>query len=60
MEKTEKGFLITRIHIKPTVVIADEKLKEKTITMLEKAEKYCLISNSMKTEVTIEPNVLVK
>ena len=60
MEKAEKGFLMTRIHIKPTVVIADEKLKEKTLTMLEKAEKYCLISNSMKTEVTIEPNVLVK
>jgi organic hydroperoxide reductase OsmC/OhrA len=51
---------MTRIHIKPTVVVAEESLKEKTVTLLEKAEKYCLISNSMKTEVTIEPNVLVK
>ncbi|MGE4453857.1 MAG: OsmC family protein [Sphaerochaeta sp.] len=59
MEKTEKGFLITYIHIKPTVVITDEQQKEKTLTMLEKAEKYCLISNSMKTEVTIEPEVVV-
>ncbi len=59
MEKAEKGFLMTRIHIKPTLVVAEESLKEKTVTLLEKAEKY-LISNSMKTEVTIELIVLIK
>jgi organic hydroperoxide reductase OsmC/OhrA len=60
LEKVEKGMLMTKIHIKPTVVIDDESQMEKTVQLLEKAEKYCLISNSMKTEVTIEPIVLVK
>ena len=60
LEKVEKGMLMTKIHIKPTVAIDDESQMEKTVQLLEKAEKYCLISNSMKTEVTIEPIVLVK
>ena len=60
LEKVENGMLMTKIHIKPTVVIDDESQMEKTVQLLEKAEKYCLISNSMKTEVTIEPIVLVK
>ncbi len=60
LEKVEKGMLMSKIHIKPTVVIDDESQREKTLQLLEKAEKYCLISNSMKTEVTIEPIVLIR
>ncbi len=60
LEKVEKGFQMTKIHIKPTVVVSDQALQEKTLKLLEKAEKYCLISNSMKTVVTIEPVVIVK
>ncbi|MGE4583698.1 MAG: OsmC family protein [Sphaerochaeta sp.] len=59
LEKVEKGLQMTRIHIRPTVVVDDEPTKEQTIGLLQKAEKYCLISNSMKTVVSIEPNVLV-
>jgi len=42
MEKTEKGFLITRIHIKPTVVIADEKLKRRPSRCLRKRKSTAL------------------
>lgn len=59
LEKTAEGMLMTKIVIKPKVVIQDETKKERTLLLLEKAEKYCLISNSMKTEVTIEPVVVV-
>ena len=59
LETIEKGMLMTKIVIRPKVVIADESKKERTLLLLEKAEKYCLISNSMKTEVTIEPLVEV-
>ncbi len=59
LEKTDKGFLVTEILIKPVVVVGDEELTDKTVRVLEKAEKYCLISNSMNTEVCIEPQVKV-
>ena len=59
LEKTDKGMVMTKIVIKPKVVIQDETKRERTLLLLEKAEKYCLISNSMKTEVTIEPMVVV-
>ncbi|MGB4407133.1 MAG: OsmC family protein [Sphaerochaeta sp.] len=59
IEKTAEGLLITKIVIKPKVVISDEAKRERTLSLLAKSEKYCLISNSMKTEVTIEPVVVV-
>lgn len=59
LEKTEKGFLMTKIVIKPLIVIADETATERALRIVEKAEKYCLISNSMNTDVSIEPMVSV-
>lgn len=59
MEKVESTFQITRIVIYPKVVVAAEEDVPKALKTLEKAEKYCLISNSMKTEVTIQPKVEV-
>ena len=60
LEKTAEGMLMTKIVIRPKVVITDEAKKDRTLLLLEKAEKYCLISNSMKTEVTIDPIVEVR
>lgn len=60
LETIEKGMLMTKIVIRPKVVIRDENKKERALLLLQKAEKYCLISNSMKTEVTIEPLVEVE
>ena len=59
LEKTAEGMLMTKIVIKPTVVIEDEAKKDRTLLLLEKAGKYCLISNSMKTEVAVEPIIEV-
>ncbi len=59
LEKTAEGMLMTKIVIKPKVVIKDEGKKDRTLLLLDKAEKYCLISNSMKTAVSIEPLVEV-
>ena len=59
LEKTAEGMVMTKIVIKVKVVISDEAKRDRTLLLLEKSEKYCLISNSMKTEVTIEPMVVV-
>lgn len=60
MEKAEGGLQFTKIVIYPRVVVTNGHDVEKTRKLLEKAERYCLISNSMKTKVSMEPTVTVK
>jgi organic hydroperoxide reductase OsmC/OhrA len=57
LEKTGSGFLMTRITLRPKVVVADATQVERARRILEKAEKLCLISNSMKTQVELVPEV---
>ena len=58
LEKTDQGFMITRITLRPRVVIKDASLLERARRIVEKAEQNCLISKSMKTAVTLEPNIV--
>ena len=58
LEKTDAGLQMTKIVIKPRIVINHDEDPEKAHAVIMKAEKYCLISNSMKTEVTIEAEVV--
>ncbi len=57
LEKTDHGYMITEIRIRPRIKIAEESAKEAALKILEKAERLCLISNSMKTRVVLEPQV---
>ncbi len=58
--KLDRGMFVEKIVIRPNVVISDENQREKALTVLEKAKKHCLISKSMVTEVTMEPEVVVR
>lgn len=54
LEKVERGFQITEAEITPTVELVDpEKDGERLLRIFEKSEKACLISNSIKTNVTL-------
>lgn len=59
VEIVEGKYQFTYINIYPTVYVADVTLKEKAELALEKAQKYCLISNSIKAEV-IYHSVVIK
>ena len=59
LEKTDQGFMITEITIRPRVVIKDPSAAERARRIVEKAEQHCLISKSMKTRVGIEPDVVI-
>ncbi len=59
LEKTEAGYLMTRIVLRPKVVVSDASQVERALHILGKAEKSCLISNSMKTQVEMVPDVTV-
>jgi len=58
LEKTEgQGYRITEIVLRPKLVIRLESDAERAQRILEKAERNCLISNSISTEVTLQPEI---
>lgn len=58
LEKRERsGFWITEITLKPKLVIKNEREAERALRILEKAEKKCLITNSILSEVSLEPQL---
>jgi peroxiredoxin-like protein len=61
MGKLEKrdgqGFIMTEIILRPKLVIPNARDAERASRILEKAERNCLISNSVKTEIRLEPEV---
>lgn len=59
MSNESGKFAMTEIILRPKLVIMDENQKEKALRILQKAEEACLITRSIKTEVKLEPEVLV-
>ena len=58
LEKTDQGFMITEIVIRPKVTLKELALAERARRIVEKAEQNCLISKSMKTRVILEPQIV--
>jgi len=54
LETTDDGIMFTKIIIRPKVKVKNPEDVEKVKTLLERAHKYCLITNSIKTEVVVE------
>lgn len=57
LEKIDGMFMITEIELKPRIVVAQEKEIERAERIIEKSEKACLISNSMKTKIILKPEI---
>lgn len=55
----DRRFQISKIVLRPRVTIDREEDRERAGRLIEKAEAACLIRNSMKSDVTLEPEVLV-
>ncbi|WP_454802815.1 OsmC family protein [Mucilaginibacter phyllosphaerae] len=59
LEQVDGKFLMTEVLLEPTVTIAEEKDRERAERVLQKAEAACLISNSVKSKVTMTPIIKV-
>ena len=59
MEKVERRFLMTEVILKPKVTITEEKDRDRAERVLQKSEEVCLISNSIKTKVSMETTIEV-
>ena len=60
VEMVEGVLMFTRVIVRPIIEVEDQQTAAAIQQTLEKAEKYCLISSSVKTQVTVEPRVLVR
>lgn len=59
LDTVEKVTSVTRIVLSPTITVAAGTDVEKVKVMFEKAHKYCFIGNSLKSEVVMNPTVVV-
>lgn len=59
LEQLDGKFLMTEIILEPTVTIKNEKDRERAERVLQKSETACLISNSIKSKITMIPNIKI-
>jgi organic hydroperoxide reductase OsmC/OhrA len=59
LEEVEGKFLMSEIQLFPEVAVGNDADKAKALKVLEKTEKACLISNSIKSKVLVVPTVIV-
>ena len=57
LEMVEGKYIMSEVVLKPTVIVPNEQDKEKAIRILQKSEAACLISNSVKSKIILEPTV---
>lgn len=59
LEQVDGKYLMTEIILEPTVTLAHEKDREKAERVLQKSEGACLISNSIKSKISMKPEILI-
>lgn len=57
LSKQEGKFLMSQVVLEPVLTIFNEEDKEKAEKIMIKAEKACLITNSIKAEVILKPQI---
>ncbi len=60
LEKSDGKYMITEITLRPLLTISDEREKERAERILQKSEAACLISNSVKSKVLMQPEIKVQ
>ena len=60
LEKVDGKFLITEVLLKPVLTIPEGVSPEKAERILIKSEAACLISNSVKSEISMETEIIVQ
>lgn len=60
LEKIKGKYIMTKVILKPELVISDQDKIEKAQRILEKSEAACLISNSIKSEVVLKTTINIE
>ncbi len=59
VEKGEGGYRFARVTVRPVLTIQNEVDRERGMRLLEKAEKACLVSRSLNSEIVLELRVVL-
>jgi peroxiredoxin-like protein len=59
LDLVEGQYKMTRVTLHPKLIITHETDETKALRMLEKAEKACLMTNSVKATVSLQPTVWI-
>ncbi|MBN1353783.1 MAG: OsmC family protein [Candidatus Omnitrophica bacterium] len=57
LENTGGQFMFSLIKVRPRIKVGSESQIEKAKELIELSEKNCLISNSIKSKVEVEPEI---
>lgn len=60
LEQLDGKYMMSEILLEPTVTITEEKDRERAERVLQKSEAACLISNSVKSKITMNPRIVVQ
>jgi len=60
LEKLDGKYMITEITLRPLLTISNESEKERAERVLQKSEAACLISNSVKSKVLMQPEIKIQ
>lgn len=60
LEKVDGKYQMREVILEPVVTISDESHREKAMKVLRKAEANCLIANSVKSVISMNPTIIVK
>lgn len=58
LDQVEGKYLMTEVSLNATLIITNEKDKEKALRVLDKSGKACLISNSITSKVSLNSTVI--
>jgi peroxiredoxin-like protein len=60
LEKEQGGYSITKVIVQPMLTVAAGADRERATRLLEKAERACLISRSVKSQIELQPEILIQ
>jgi peroxiredoxin-like protein len=59
LEMIDNKYMMSEVILMPRLTIIREQDRERAMHVLQKSEAACLISNSIKSEIKFEPEVLI-
>jgi peroxiredoxin-like protein len=60
LDKVDGKFVMNSVLIKPVLTVRNQAAVKKGMRLLEKAEQICLITRSVKSEVHLDPEIIVE
>ena len=59
LEQVYGKLVISKVTVRPRITITSEEDREKAEGIVEVLDEHCFISNSLESEVVVEPEILV-